>query len=198
MSDSDRPPEIASPATGGDAHLVLARSADAGADAYCRNRLEAGGEPEVAPLTVLTDSEVGGSGCVASGCRPMGVVVALDGDGTGRRCPDEEGEDPVSPVVAAPDDLGSLGRTVDGYLTTWADSGYRPVVCVDSLTGLLWEATIVEAYRFLYVLRRRIEAVDGEIHVHVNPAVHEEEIVRTFFAVFDRVVAFDDGGSQVV
>lgn len=200
MPDSDRTAEVDSSSRGGQAHLVLAKSADAGADAYCRNRLESGDGTAAAPLTVLTSCEVGGSGYASCDRRPPGVVVAV-GDEIRGSCDGAHGAtapDLPDRAVSPPDDLESLGRTVDDYLTAWADSGYRPVVCVDSLTGLLWEATVREAYRFLYVLRRRIEEVDGELHVHVNPVVHEEEIVRTFFAVVDRVVAFDDGGSGML
>lgn len=207
MPDSDRTAGVDPSTRGGQAHLVLAKSSDAGADAYCRNRLASGDGTAAAPLTVLTSCEVGGSGYASGDRRPPGVVVAVGdeirGSCDGAHDARDDVHDATAPdlpgrAVPAPDDLESLGRTVDDYLTAWADSGYRPVVCVDSLTGLLWEATVRETYRFLYVLRRRIEEVDGELHVHVNPVVHEEEIVRTFFAVVDRVVAFDDGGSGML
>lgn len=199
MANSERRTGLDDPVRASEAHLVISRPSDGGADAYCRDHLSPDGLAEPAPIIVLTDGDVADrlSGSGARGKR--GVVVAMDDDlrGTasaGAAAGDGEGR---PATVLTSDDLGEVGGTVDGYLTAWSDSGYRPTVCVDSLTGLVERASIQGAYRFLYVLRHRIEDTGGDLHVHADPSEHDEEILRTFFSVFDRVVAFDDGGSPL-
>ena len=198
MANSDHRAGLDARRGGSEAHLVLARPADSGADAYCRNRLAATGRPESMPITVLTEPEAGSRGREVD---DTGGVVVVVGDGVrggAAVAPDAVDAGTPSETVPAPGDLGAAGRTVDDFLTTWAERGQRPVVCVDSLDGLFEHSSIRGAYRFLYVLRRRIGEVDGELHVHVDPSAHEEEILRTFFAVFDRVVAFEDDGPPLL
>ena len=199
MADSDRQAHVGARDGGSDAHLVLARPSDPGADAYCRNRLDAGARPGSTPITVLTEAE-SDRRANASGGDSDGVIVAVGDVLRGSAAVDAEGSDVGAPpaTVSAPEDLGAVGGLVDDYLTAWAGRGDRPVVCVDSLNGLLERSSIQGAYRFLYVLRRRIEDVRGEVHVHVDPSAHEEEILRTFFPVFDRVVAFEDDGPPLL
>lgn len=200
MSDSDHRAGLDARRGGSDAHLVLARPSDPGADAYCRNRLAADAHPGSVPITVLTDPESRGPS-PGSGADDAPEVVVVVGDGvrgSATVSPEATDAGSSSTTVSAPGDLGAVGRTVDDFLITWYERGRRPVVCVDSLNGLLEHASIHGTYRFLYVLRRRIDDVDGEIHVHVDPSAHEEEILRTFFAVFDRVVAFEDDGPPLL
>lgn len=199
MSDSDRRARVETPHEGSDAHLVLARPSDAGAHAYCRARLE-GDRPEARPITVLADPGTTDRRPEPDADEPRGVIVAVGDEvrGSAAATPEVASEETHHGTVSAPGDLGAVGRTIERYLQTWAAQGHRPVVCVDSLDGLLEHASIQGSYRFLYVLRRRIEDVDGEVHVHVDPSVHEEEILRTFFSVFDRVVAFEDGGPPLL
>jgi hypothetical protein len=89
-----------------------------------------------------------------------------------------------------------VGATVDDYLASWTAAGHRPAVCVDSVSGLLEEASIPATYRFLYVLLRRVDALGASVHAHADPREHEEEILRTFFSLFDRIVSFRDGGAS--
>lgn len=199
MPNSERSTGLDDPVQGSEAHLVISRPSDGGADAYCRDHLSAEGQAEPAPIIVLSEGDVGDRLSGSGPRRKRGVVVAVDdelrgGASAGVAVGDDEG---WPATVFTSGDLGEVGGAVDGYLTAWSDSGYRPTVCVDSLTGLVERASIHGAYRFLYVLRYRIDEVGGDLHVHVDPSEHEEEILRTFFSVFDRVVAFDDGGSPL-
>jgi len=199
MADSERQTGLDDLAQESEAHLVLARPSVDGADAYCRDQLAPAGHPESAPIVVLTEGDPGDPllGSDVRGRR--GVVVAVGDElrSGAVGAEDSGGTEAWPATVFVSDDLGEVGRTVDGYLTAWASSGYRPTVCVDSLSGLVGRSSIHGAYRFLYVLRRRIDDVGGDLHVHGDPSDHEEEILRTFFSVFDRVVSFDDGGSPL-
>lgn len=193
MAESDRRDGHGRPHGQGGTHAVLARPADAGASSYCRDRLAAG--PATAPVVVLAD-EVSDRGAATARRGRQGVVIAVGETLRSAADTDPNGAEPPTPpaTVSTPGDLAAVGRTVDEYLTAWSASGYRPVVCVDSLSGLLEYGSVQGAYRFLFVLRRQLETVDGDLHVHVNPRAHEEEIIRTFLAVADRTVSFGDGG----
>ena len=199
MADSERQTGLDDLPHGSEAHLVLARPSVDGADAYCRDHLAASDHPGSAPIVVLTEGDPGDPLFGSDVRSRRGVVVAMGDElRNGLAGADDSGGSEAWPAtVFVSDDLGEVGRTVDGYLTAWSSSGYRPTVCVDSLSGLVERSSISAAYRFLYVLRRRIDDVGGDLHVHGDPSDHEEEILRTFFAVFDRVVSFDDGGSPL-
>jgi len=199
MADTERQTGLDDLATGSEAHLVLARQSVDGAHAYCRDHLASSDHPESAPIVVLTDGDPGESTLGSDVRGRRGVVVAMGDDlrGGAAGADGPSSDDAWPATIFVSDDLGEVGRTVDGYLTAWASSGYRPTVCVDSLTGLVRRSSIHGAYRFLYVLRRRIDDVGGDLHVHGDPSDQEEEILRTFFSVFDRVVSFDDGGSPL-
>lgn len=180
-----------------EALLLLARPGDQGAAAYCGDHMAVGQDPDAVPLIVLTDGPAAGAASSAG----AGVVVVV-GDSTrsaagGDGAP-APGAQPNSPpeTVLATGDLGSVGGTVDDYLATWSAAGHRPVVCVDSISGLLDGASIPATYRFLYVLLRRVDALGAAAHAHADPRDHEEEILRTFFSLFDRIVSFRDGGAS--
>lgn len=178
-----------------EALLLVAQPSDAGATAYCRDHLSSGPATDSAPLVVLTDRAGAGERWDFDG-RP-GVVVAVGertrSSGAARPEPAPPASSPE--LVLATGDLGDVGRTVDDYLTTWTAAGHRPVVCVDSLTGLLEHDSVEAGYRFLYVLLHRVEGAGGAVHAHADSRDYEEEILRTFHGLFDRVISFQDGGS---
>lgn len=194
MAESDRSGGHGRPTGRGRTHAVLARPADPSASSYCRDRLAAG--PAAAPIVVLVNGASERGAPAADRRGRHGVVVAVGEDLRSTADVDSTGDAPpdAPATVSTPADLPVVGRTVDDYLTTWSAAGYRPVVCVDSLSGLLEHGSFPAAYRFLFVLRRRLETLEGDLHVHVDPRAHEEEIIRTFLAVADRTVSFGDGG----
>lgn len=196
MADSERRTGLRAHPHGHESLLLLARPSDEGAAAYCWDHVGPADDPESAWLAVLTEhATVGRPGDFAREGRPGAIVVLGDS---------LRGPSDASPSVGiesaelelATGDLGSVGRTVDDYVTSWSAADRRPVVCVDSLSGLLEHASIRAAYRFLFVLLCRIERTDGAVHVHADPGAHEEEILRTFFSLFDRVISFQDGGAS--
>lgn len=195
MADTDQRAGLEPHPHGHESLLLLARSSDEGAAAYCRDHVTPTTEPGSAWLAVLTErATLGQHDAFARAGRP-GAVVAV-GESTRSAAessvPDEHQS---TDVEVATGDLGGVGRTVDDYVTSWSGAGHRPVVCVDSLSGLLDHSSIRGTYRFLFVLLRRVEASDGAVHVHADPGVQEEEILRTFFTLFDRVISFQDGGA---
>jgi len=180
-----------------EALLLVARPSDAGAVAYCREHLATGPPGASAPLVVLTHDPVREERRRWYADDRPGVVVSV-GDST--RSAAGTVQTPVEPcsppeTVVATGDLGNVGRTVDDHLTAWVDAGHRPTVCVDSLAGLVEYASVEASYRFLYVLLRRVQRAGGAAHAHADPRDHEEEILRTFHGLFDRVISFSDGSS---
>lgn len=193
MADSEQRAGLESHPHERESLLVLARPSDEGAAAYYRDQVAPIEEPDAAWIAVLSDPvRVRRPDVFAGG---PGAVVSV-GDST-RSAAESVGPDAAgtTEVDVAAGDLVTAGRTVDDYLEAWAAEGRRPVVCVDSLVGVLTRGSIKGAYRFLFVLHRRVEACGGTLHVHADPGAHEEEILRTFFSLFDRVVSFQDGGA---
>jgi len=197
MSNTDRSAGVGTHPHEHEALLLLGRPADEGAAAYCRDHLASRYAPDSAPVVVLTDRPLSDRSQDWNYGGNPGVVIAV---GESTRSGAGAVEVPVSPAsppdtVVAAGDLGTIGGTVDEVLTTWVSAGHRPVVCVDSIDGLLEQASIGAVYRMLYVLLHRLEETEGSVHAHADPRQHEEEILRTFFSLFDRVISFQDGGA---
>lgn len=182
-------PGAAASATGtAGAHLLLASQGAGEAAAYCEDHRSAGEGTPAASISVRTT----GTGPAIGGDSGVVVVVGDPGSAAGADVPPDRGDRPPSPpeIVEARGDLADLGVTVDGYVTAWSAAGYRPVVCVDSLAGLLRRSSMPTTFRWLFVLRRRVDTLEAAAHVHADPRNHEREILRTFYPLFDRVVTF--------
>lgn len=93
----------------------------------------------------------------------------------------------VTPV-GSPGDLTGLGIAITEYLSAWAGDGNRTVVCIHSLTALLQSVSSERAFEFLNALMSRTESAGVAIHVHMNPAAHDERTFQTVSTLFDRVV----------
>ena len=190
---ADSRPDVAStePATvDRESMLLLSRPGDAGATAYCRDHLGGTADPG-RPLVIRTGRSTGAQAPRTE--ERAAVVVAVGGSPGPAAERAESGSGGGPETVAADGDLATVGATVDRYLTTWAAAGHRPTVCVDAVGGLFDRSSVRGSYRFLYVLRRQVERSGGALHAHASVSVHEEEIVRTFYPLFDRVVSFTEG-----
>ena len=197
MADTDRSGARVQEGVGVEHVLVLAGSDDPGAAAYCRERTAVESDREPARLRVLA-----GRAAAALGQDPVqreepGVVVAVGGRTRSRAglASGVAAEWTPATTIPARGNLREVGTTVDGYLVGWAESGYLPMACIDSLTGLLEHTSVRGVYRFLYVLLHRAESVDADVHVHADPDAYDEEILRTFYPLFDRIVERDGSGS---
>lgn len=95
-------------------------------------------------------------------------------------------------VTAIPDaaDLFRLGVHVSRALDR---AGGRPALCLHSLSALVGLVDLQRAFRFLHVLSRRVRAVDGRAHYHLDPGVVDEQTYATLRPLFDVVLRFQDG-----
>jgi hypothetical protein len=98
-------------------------------------------------------------------------------------------------TVSAPSDLTGLGMRISKQLSAWADGDERIVVDFDSLTTLLEYASRESVFKFVHVLKGRIESADAVAHYHMDPTAHADQEVSTFTSLMDAVVTVDDDGS---
>ncbi len=97
--------------------------------------------------------------------------------------------------VSSPGDLTGLGMRISQQLSEWADGDEQIVVDFDSLTTLLEYAERRSVFKFMHVLKGRIEAVDAVAHYHMDPTAHDSGEVNTFKSLMDAVVEVDDDGA---
>ncbi|WP_135852667.1 DUF7504 family protein [Halorussus salinus] len=122
------------------------------------------------------------------------TIVAMDET---TRTPAGYGDD-VSVTTVKPADLTSVGMAVTDCITDWADSDAETVVCFDSVTDFLQYADRSTMYRFLRVVTRRFDAVDGFAHFHMDPYAHDRETIATLKSPFDAVVDASGEGDESV
>ena len=99
-------------------------------------------------------------------------------------------------TVSNPRDLRRIGIVASRILSEWEEEPEPATVCFHSLSDLL-ELTDdrQRLFRFLHVLRGRIQSADARAHYHFDPSRHDDEAVRTFESLFDAVLTFDADGS---
>lgn len=99
-------------------------------------------------------------------------------------------------TVSSPQDLRRIGIVASRILSEWDDESGPTTVCFHSLSDLLALTDDRQRlFRFLHVLRGRIQSADARAHYHLDPDQHDDEAVRTFESLFDAVISFDDDGS---
>lgn len=96
-------------------------------------------------------------------------------------------------TVSEPGDLTGLGIKISQALSAWEDDDALTALCFHSVTGLLQYADLQRAFQFLHVLTKRIEAVGGIAHYHMDPTAHDGRALATIRSLFDAVVEFEDG-----
>jgi len=106
-----------------------------------------------------------------------------------------EGPVDIRPV-SNPNDLRRIGIVASRILSEWDEEPGPTTVCFHSLSDLL---TLTDdrprLFRFLHVLRGRVQSAGARAHYHLDPSQHDDEAVRTFESLFDTVVAFEADGS---
>ncbi|WP_254762294.1 DUF7504 family protein [Natrinema marinum] len=115
-------------------------------------------------------------------------IITLD------ESPSEPGRqfDDVTTVSVNPADLTGIGMKLSDYLSSRNHADTETVICVESITELLQYTNRKSLFRFLRVITRRIEHVEGIAHFHLDPAAHDQETVNTIKLPFDAIV--DIGG----
>ena len=128
---------------------------------------------------------------------PVGETAVVDVRNYNRETNYEQYTGPVDirPVSSA-QDLRRIGIVTSKLLTEWTEIPGETTVCFHSLSDLLaLNDDRQRVFRFLHVLRGRVQSADARAHYHLDPSQHEEQTVRTFESLFDTVVEFDGDGS---
>lgn len=115
--------------------------------------------------------------------------AATDGGSTVARAPD--GAVVSTTTVSGPGDLTGIGIKLGKCLSAWENGTGTTHVCFDSITTLLQYVGPRKAFRFLHVVTRRIEEVDGVAHFHFDPSAHDRQTVATIESLFSDVYAYD-------
>jgi len=97
--------------------------------------------------------------------------------------------------VSSPGDLTGLGMHISQQLSEWTDDDNRIVVDFDSLSILLEYAPRQSVFKFIHVLKGRIDAANAVAHYHMDPAAHESQEISTFKSLMDAVVEIDEDGT---
>nr|WP_225334273.1 hypothetical protein [Halomicrobium urmianum] len=97
-------------------------------------------------------------------------------------------------TVASPSDLTGLGIEIINAIDEFADADedWQPVVCFHSLTPLLQYVSSEELFQFLHKVTYTFARKDAIAHFHMDPSVHDEQTIGTFFHLFDSVIRYDD------
>jgi hypothetical protein len=96
-------------------------------------------------------------------------------------------------TVSNPSDLTGLGMHISEQLSKWQDDGNQIVLDFDSVTTLLEYAARESVFKFMHVLKGRVDSADAVAHYHMDPAAHEPQEVSTFKSLMDAVVEVEDG-----
>lgn len=96
-------------------------------------------------------------------------------------------------TVSNPSDLTGLGMHISERLSGWQDDGNQIVMDFDSLTTLLEYAPRESVFKFIHVLKGRVESADAVAHYHMDPSAHDPQEVSTFKTLVDAVVEVEDG-----
>jgi hypothetical protein len=104
----------------------------------------------------------------------------------------------ISVISMSPTDLTGIGMAVSECITNWASDDAEMVVCFNSVTDFLQYADRSTMYRFLRVVTRRLNAVDGFAHFHMDPDAHDSKTVATLKSPFDAVVDVSTDGDVTV
>lgn len=97
----------------------------------------------------------------------------------GHACPVE--------TIPAPGAVSDLGIALSTYLDRW-QGHVEPFICMQSLTALLNELSLQEAYRFLTVMTSQITSEDAAAHYHLDPEAQDERTIDILSMVFDVVI----------
>jgi len=97
--------------------------------------------------------------------------------------------------VSNPSDFTGLGMRISQQLSDWTDDGNRIIVDFDSLTTLLEYGKRERVFKFMHVLKGRMESANAVAHYHMDPAAHDPQDVNTFKSLMDAIVEIDEDGA---
>lgn len=190
----------------GTSNVLLLAASGASAEAACRDRRGDADPSQRHQLSVtFPDSREDGLGAASgpSGDRPawttavrMGSFVRSTGAGT--ETPSRSSRDVRHRMetVEDPGDVRQLGIVLSRALERWEAASGTTVpdhahLCFDSVTALLEHVDERQAFQFLHILTRRVEAAGAVAHYHLDPEACGERTVATLSPLFDDVVEVD-------
>lgn len=98
-------------------------------------------------------------------------------------------------TISDPTDLMRIGISISRQLSGWEGAVGPTAVCLHSLTALLQFADNPKSvFRFIHVLRGRIQSAGAHAHYHLDPGAHDEQLIRTFRPLFDEVLTYNEEG----
>lgn len=107
-----------------------------------------------------------------------------------------ERTDGVTAITANPADLTGIGMKLSDYLSNQVKTDTETVLCFDSITGLLQYTNQKSIFRFLRVITRRVEHVEGIGHFHLDPDAHDRQTISTIRSPFDAIVETGDADEE--
>lgn len=128
---------------------------------------------------------------------PVGETAVVDVRNYNREVNYEQYDGPVDiRTVSSPQDLRRIGIVTSKLLTNWAEAPGETTLCFHSLSDLLrLNDDRQRVFRFLHVLRGRVQSAGARAHFHFDPTQHDDQDVGTFQSLFDTVLQFDEDGS---
>lgn len=108
----------------------------------------------------------------------------------------ESGGSVTIETISDPTDLMRIGITISRILSGWDNENEGTAVCFHSLTALLQFAQDQKTvFRFVHVLRGRLQAAGVTAHFHLDGSAHDNQTVSTFRPLFDEVLSFEEDGT---
>lgn len=129
----------------------------------------------------------------------VGVVTATDQFTSATTTTGAEGASGGVSVktVSDPSDLPKLGVTISRLVNEWEDEGRETIVCFHSLSALLQYADLQRVFRFLHILKDRLDSADATAHYHMDSQAHDRQTIATLRQLFDAVIEYEGGEADV-
>ena len=186
--------------TGGASNVLLNGPSDCPAEqGLCSRLMESRSEERVNLLVItITDTPSQRLSVLENYLNgPVGETAVVDVRNYNREVSYDEYDGPVTVrSVSNTQDLRRIGIVTSKILTEWEETSGQTTMCFHSLSDLLSLNDDHErVFRFLHVLRGRVQSAGVRAHYHFDPQQHDDQTVRTFQSLFDTVLQFDDDGS---
>jgi hypothetical protein len=128
---------------------------------------------------------------------PVGETAVVDVQTYSREVSYDGYDGPVEvKTVSNAQDLRRIGIVISKLLSQLDDVPGETTMCLHSLSDLL---SLTEdqqrVFRFVHLLRGRVQSAGARSHYHIDPAAHPAETLSTFQSLFDTVIQFDEDGS---
>lgn len=130
-------------------------------------------------------------GFVGVGDASRSVASPGDSSPTGR-LPEAGTVGPVTTV----DDLTRLGGALAHALAELDAEAHAVSVCFDSVTRLVEDRSLEDAFRLLHVITRQLESAGATAHYHLSTADEDGQTVATLKPLFDVVITRNEEGDR--